>query len=170
MSGQFGACWRNLSTWSLRWVTARSWDNSEKEGKICCGTLGNGRAISDAARTQNRGRSAPGTEPLLGLLPRRISPKLLQLSMVDTDRWARQLWKLSRFRLAFPGSCWSFGISQSNGALLVGVAENFQPGFDVSGNEAPVFLTRVPGCPHAPPTSPRMDDSQSSTLRHRFHT
>jgi len=98
-----------------------------------------------------------------------ISPKLLQLFKVDTDRWAHQLWKLSRFSLAFPGSCWSFGISQSNGALLVGVAENFQPGFDVSGNEAPVFLTRVPGCPHAPPTSSRMDGSQSSTLRHRFH-
>jgi hypothetical protein len=59
---------------------------------------------------------------------------------------ARRSYRKSR--LALPGSSWSFGIRQTNGALAwAGVAENFQPGFDVSGSEAPLLRPGVPGKP-----------------------
>jgi len=85
---------------------------------------------------------------------RQTSKKTLQLHMVDTNRWAQQTVEAISVLLALLESSWSFESDRQTGHWpVVGVAENFQPGFDVSGNEAPVHPA---GVPWKPPRLPHL--------------
>lgn len=70
----------------------------KKKENFCCGTLGNGRAISDAARTQNRGRSAAAARRFSRPNLPQYQTRLSRLLSVDTIDGPNNRGKLSRPR------------------------------------------------------------------------
>jgi len=94
----------------------------------------------------------------------------MRLQPARPPRWTRtmglaNLQKAIADLLVLPlGSSWSLlsGSDKAKGALaLVGVAENFQPGFDVSGIEAPLVGQ---GSPARPPRGPHLAAKSTTSV------
>jgi hypothetical protein len=153
VSGQFEGRCVGLSTWSSTVGRLPSWVDCEQKEKNLLRHFGKGSGnLGHGAHTKPRSIGRRELSRFPGPLPPTSTKSVTICSCGHTIDGPSSRRSYHKFRLALPGSSWSFGIRQTNGALAwAGVAENFLPGFDVSGIEAPLLRPGSLGSPHEAP-------------------